>query len=254
MNIHPTAIVEAGAELADDVEIGAYAFIGPQVKLGRGTIIHHHGVVEGRTTLGEGNEIFPFACIGTKTHDLKYQGGTPGLVIGNHNVFREYATVHGATKADEDTVLGDHNTILAYSHIAHDCRVGNHLVMSSHSAVAGHVVVGDHVNIAWNAGVHQFCRVGSFAMVAACSKVVQDVLPFFIVDGNPAEHRAINKIGLERNGHSPEAIEAAKKAFKVLFRSGLNRTQALERLRSEAPQPVLDALISAITSSTRGIS
>lgn len=231
--VHPTAIVESGAELDEGVIIGAYTIIGAKVRLGRGTEVRHHATVEGLTELGEGNVVYPYAYIGAKTHDLKFEGGDPGLKIGRYNTFREYVTVHAATNDGEFTVVGDHNVILAYSHIAHDCNVGNNLVMSSHSALGGHVATGDHVNIGWGVGVHQFCRIGNYSMLSACSKVVQDVLPLMLVDGSPAEHRSVNKVGLERNGFSRNEIERARYIFKILFKEGLNKSQAFERLHSE---------------------
>lgn len=253
--IHPTAIVETGAALGTGVEIGAYAYIGARVTLGDRCRVHHHATVEGHTTLGEDNQVFPYALIGGMTHDLKFKGGEPGLRIGSHNVFREYVTVHIATNDGEFTVLGDHNVILAYSHVAHDCVVGNHLVMSSHAALAGHVVVGDHVNFGWGAGIHQFCRIGDYAMVAATAKLVQDAPPFMIVDGSPAEVRAYNKVGLERGDFSPEEILLVHRVFKILFREGLNRTQAIEKLRHhpEADSRIIRTLVSFIESSRRGI-
>jgi len=230
--VHPTAIVEPGAELGEGVEVGAYAFVGARVKLGAGTVIKHHATVEGRTELGENNEVWPYALIGGKTHDLKYDGGEPGLKVGCRNVFREYVTVHSATKDGEFTRLGSDNVILAYSHIAHDCQVGDHLVMSSHAAFGGHVIVGDRVNIGWNAGVHQFCRVGELSMVGACAKVVQDVPPLMIADGNPADIRTINRVGLERAGFSADEVGMARSLFKTLYREHLNRAQALEKIKA----------------------
>jgi UDP-N-acetylglucosamine acyltransferase len=229
--IHPTAIIESGARLGADVVIGAYSYVGAQAVIGDGTVLHHHANVEGLTTIGQGCEIFPFACVGTKTHDLKFKGGEPGLIVGDRNVFREYVSVHGATKDGEFTRMGHDNVMLAYSHIAHDCLVGNHLVMSAQAALAGHVQVQDHVNIGWGSGVHQFCRLGTQAMLGAMSKVVQDVPPCVIADGNPAIARSINKVGLERNGFTPAQLESVKQLFRVVYRLGLNRTQALEKLR-----------------------
>jgi len=229
--IHPTAIIEPTAQLGADVTIGAYAYVGGTVVLGEGTVIHHHGTVEGNTALGRHCEVFPFAAIGTKTHDLKFKGGNPGVRAGDRNVFREYTTVHCATKDGAFTVLGNDNVILAYSHVAHDCVIGHHLVMSSQSALAGHVILEDHVNIGWGTGVHQFCRVGAFAMLGAMSKIVQDVPPFLIADGNPAAIRSINKVGLERAGFTAEQIERIKQIHRILFREGFNRAQALEELR-----------------------
>ncbi len=228
--IHPSAVVEPGAQLGADVEVGAFAYVGAEVKLGAGTRLHHHASVEGFTTLGAGCEIYPYACIGGKTQDLKYKGGRPGLRVGDRNVFREYVTIHAATFDGEFTVLGDDNTVLAYSHIAHDCVLGSHIVMSNAVSMAGHVTVEDHVVIGGAAGIHQFCRIGSYAMLSAMAKLVQDLPPYFIADGTPAEIRAFNKVGLERNGHSPEQLERVKQIFRILYRDGLNRTQALEKL------------------------
>jgi UDP-N-acetylglucosamine acyltransferase len=254
-HLHPTAIVEPGAQLGADVQVGAYAYVGPKVVIGDGTVLHHHASVEGRTTVGKQCEIFPYTCIGTKTHDLKYTGGEPGLVIGDRNVFREYVSIHGATKAEEFTVLGDDNVFLAYSHVAHDCQVGHHLVMSAQSALAGHVILEDHVNIGWGTGVHQFCRIGAYVMLGAMSKVVQDVPPFIIADGNPAIARSINKVGLERNGFSPERLESVKQAFRIFYRAGLNRTQAFAKMHAHAlgPTPDFQHFLAFAEKSERGV-
>jgi UDP-N-acetylglucosamine acyltransferase len=254
-SIHPTAIIEPGAELGADVLIGAYAFVGTGVQLGAGTQLHHHASVEGRTTLGAKCELFPYACIGGKTQDLKYKGGRPGLRIGERNVFREYVTVHAATFDDEFTVIGSDNTILAYSHIAHDCIVGDHCVMSNGTMLAGHVIVEDHVIIGGYGGVHQFCRLGAYAMLSATAKLVQDLPPFFIADGTPAIVRAYNKVGLERNGHTPEQLDRVKQIFRILYRDGLNRTQALEKLAAhpEVSSAEFQRVIAFAAKSTRGL-
>lgn len=231
--IHPTAIIEPGAQLGPDVSVGAYAYVGGSVTLGEGTRLHHHATVEGNTVLGQACEIFPYACIGGRTQDLKYRGGSPGLRIGDRNVFREYVTVHAATKDGEFTVIGDGNNLLALSHVAHDCVLGSGIVMSNGAGLAGHVTVGDRVVIGANAGVHQFCRIGAHAMLSAYAKLVQDLPPFFIADGAPASVRTFNKVGLERHGFSAEQIERVKLIFRVLYRSGLNRTQALEQLAAQ---------------------
>ncbi|MGE4551447.1 MAG: acyl-ACP--UDP-N-acetylglucosamine O-acyltransferase, partial [Opitutales bacterium] len=230
--VHPSAVVERGAELGDDVEVGAFCFVGSEARLGSGCLLRHHSTVEGNVVMGKENEMFPYALIGGKTHDLKYKGGSPGLHIGDRNVFREYATAHPATNEGDSTHIGSDNVFLAYSHVAHDCRIGNHLVISSHSAFGGHVEVGDQVNVGWGVGVHQFCRLGSHCMVAACSKVVQDVPPFVLADGSPAEGRSINKVGMERAGFSSKAIAVARMVFKLFYKQGLNRTQALSELAS----------------------
>ncbi|GAB4272943.1 MAG TPA: acyl-[acyl-carrier-protein]--UDP-N-acetylglucosamine O-acyltransferase [Opitutae bacterium] len=252
--IHATAIIESGAQVDSSARIGAYAYIGPEVVIGKDTVVDHHATIDGRTTLGASNEVFPYAFIGAKTHDLKHKGGRPRLTIGDGNVFREYVSIHLATNDDEATVVGSSNVFLAYAHVAHDCQVGNHCVMSSHAALGGHVVLGDYVNVGWDAGVHQFCQVGSYAMLGACSKVVQDVPPYMTVDGNPAIVRTINKIGLERRGFSSEDIEQVRAAYKILYREGLNRSQALDRLKRELNQEstVIRELIDFSGRSQRG--
>ena len=169
VKIHPQAIVESSSQLGEDVEIGPFCYIGGRAVLGDNTRVLHHATVEGRVTLGSNNTIFPYALIGGLTHDLKYEGGEPGLQIGDNNVFREYVTAHVATQSEDLTCIGSNNVFLAYSHVAHDCQIGDHLVMSSHSALGGHVEVENHVNIGWGAGVHQFCRLGRHCMVSACS-------------------------------------------------------------------------------------
>lgn len=253
--IHPTAIVEVGAELDEDVEVGPFAYIGSKVRIATGTRVMHHATVDGATTMGERNEVHPYAYIGGKTHDLKYRTGTHRLEIGEANVFREYATVHCATQEDLKTVVGDHNVILAYSHIAHECEVKDHLVMSSHAALGGHVSVGSHVNIGWGVGIHQFCRLGDYAMAGASSKVVQDLPPYMIADGNPASVRLPNKVGLERAGFSPEELALVRRVFKIFYKDGLNRAQAMERLRAEkiAEQPVVQNFFQFASKTNRGL-
>jgi UDP-N-acetylglucosamine acyltransferase len=253
--IHPTAIIEPAVRLEADVAVGAYAFVGGTAVLGPGTVIHHHATVEGNTVLGRQCEVFPYAAIGTKTHDLKFHGGEPGLRVGDRNVFREYVTVHSATKDGDFTVLGDDNVILAYSHVAHDCVIGNHLVMSSQSALAGHIVVEDHVNLGWGTGIHQFCRLGAYAMLGGLAKVVQDVPPFMIADGNPAVIRSINKVGLERGGFTTEQIERVKHIFRILFREGLNRAQAVEKLKAHpaAASAEFRHMLAFVEASERGL-
>ena len=212
-------------------------------------------VIDGHTELGEANTLYPFASIGLQSQDLKHSGGTTHTRIGNHNTFREYVTAHVATNPEDATEIGSDNVFLAYSHVAHDCIVGDHLVMSSHSALGGHVVVGDHVNIGWNAGIHQFCRLGRQCMVAACAKLVQDVPPFMLADGAPAEVRSINKVGMERSGFSSEEIETARATYKALYRSELNRQQALAELENGtlANSSIAGEIISFARQSDRGL-
>ena len=244
--IHPTAIVEPGAQLGENVEIGAYAYVGGDVSLGAGTVIHHHAVVEGFTVMGENNEVFPFAVIGGKTQDLKYDGGKPGLKIGDRNTFREYVTVHGGTKDGEFTTLG-----------AHDCRIGNFLVMSSQSAFAGHVVCGDHVNFGWGTGIHQFARIGDYAMLAAMSRITQDVPPYMIVEGTTdVSAKTVNVVALQRNGFPAEDIKALRLAHRIIYHENLNRTQALEKILADpelAANPHIRKLVDFYRTSKRGV-
>lgn len=253
--IHPTAIVEPGAQLGAGVTLGAYSFVGRETTIGDGTTLHHHATVEGLTSVGQQCEIFPFTCIGTKTQDLKYKGGRVGVRIGDRNVFREYVSVHTATNDGEFTTIGDDNLLLAYCHVAHDCRLGNHIIASNEVGIAGHCIVEDNVTLGAKCGVHQFCRIGAYVMVGAMSKVVQDVPPFLIADGNPAIARSINKIGLERHGFAPERLEAVKHAFRLFYRAGHNRTQALEALNAHAlaSSDEFKAFLKFVTSSDRGL-
>jgi UDP-N-acetylglucosamine acyltransferase len=253
--VHPTAVVEPGAELGHGVEVGAFAFIGAGVRLGDGTRVHHHGSVEGNTVLGRACEVFPFACLGAKTQDLKFKGGNPGVRIGDRNVFREYVTVHAATNDGDFTRLGDDNTLLAYVHIAHDCVLGNGIVMSNCAMLAGHVTLEDHVLIGGYGGVHQFCRIGAYAMLAATGKLVQDLPPFFIGDGSPAVVRAYNKVGLERRGFTPAQFERIRQIFRVLFRTGHTRAEALEQLRThpQANSAEFQRVLTFAAQSIRGV-
>ena len=255
-DIHPTALIEQGAELDEGVIVGAYAYIGAQVKIAKGTVVMHHATVDGATTMGAGNEVHPYAYVGGKTHDLKYKGGVQRLQIGDRNVFREFTTVHCATTDDQITILGNDNLVLSYSHVAHECVIGNHLIMSSHAALGSHVIVGNHVNVGWGAGVHQFCRLGDHGMVGAASKVVQDVPPFTISDGNPAVARTINKVGLERAGFTKDEISLARRVFKTFYKDGLNRSQAIEKLRAseEIDSRVVKIFLNFTAESQRGLS
>ena len=253
--IHPSAIIHPGAQIGAGCEIGPYCVIGEHVVLGEGCQIHSHVVIDGHTLLGRENEIFPFASIGLKTQDLKWKGGITRTEIGEQNTFREYVTINSATCDGEVTRVGSHNHILAYSHIAHNVTLGDHVIMSNVATLAGHVTVEDHAVIGGLAAIHQFCRIGKMAIVGGCSKVVQDVPPFMMADGNPAQTRTINKVGLERNNISDEAHAALKQAYKILFREGLTISNALTRVETELPSlPEIKHLIQFTRSSERGIS
>ncbi len=253
--IHSTAVVHPKAEIGSDCEIGPYCIVGEHVALGARCRLHAHVVIDGYTRLGEGNQIFPFVSIGLQTQDLKWQGGVTRVEIGNNNTFREYVTVNSATGDGEVTVVGSENHILAYSHVAHNVTIGNRVIMSNVATLAGHVEVQDYAVIGGVAAIHQFCRIGKMAIVGGCSKVVQDVPPFMLADGNPAETRTVNKVGMERNGISEEAQAAMRQAYKILFRERLTIPNALSRIEQEVPPlPEIRHLVEFVRSSRRGIS
>ena len=224
--IHPTALVEEGARLDEDVVIGALAYVGPRVHLGAGTRLHHHATVEGNTTMGVGNEVFPYSLVGGRTQDKKWQGDEAPVRIGDHNIFREHSTVHTATFNEGETRIGSGNLFCAYSHIGHESLVGNDCVFSNNATLGGHCVIGDRVVIGGLSAVHQFVHVGTMAMIAGMARVVQDVMPGMIVEGTPATHRAFNKVGLQRAGYSEEDLIVVKRLYKHFFRSKLNHGQA----------------------------
>jgi len=253
--IHPTAVIHPNAKIGEGCQIGPYCIIGEHVSLGANCKLHSHIVIDGHTTLGSGNEIFPFASIGLKTQDLKWKGGVTKTIIGDNNTFREYVTIHSATSDGDATTVGSENHILAYCHIAHDCQLGNHIIMSNVGTLAGHVKVENHAIIGGLAAVHQFCRIGTMAIIGGCSKVVQDVPPYMLADGNPAETRTVNKVGLERNGVSEEAQAALKQAYKIIFRDGLTISNALVRIEAELPKlPEVLHLLQFARTSERGLS
>ncbi len=252
--IHPTAVVASGAMLGADVEIGPYCVVGDGVTLGDRCRLQSHVVLAGPSVIGPDNTVYPFACIGQQTQDLKYAGEPTRLEIGAGNTFREFVTVHRATAPGGVTRIGSRGNFLAYSHIAHDCTVGDDVIFSNNGTLAGHVEVGDHAVIGGLTAVHQFCRIGRFAITGGCSKIVQDVPPFMMVDGNPARVRHINQVGLERAGVEKETIRRVKEAFRILYRDDLNTAQALERMRGElGDQPEMTQLIEFVASSKRGI-
>lgn len=253
--IHPTAVIHPQARLGARCRIGPYCTIGEHVELGDDCQLHSHVVIDGHTRLGQENEIFPFASIGLKTQDLKWKGGLTRTEIGDRNTFREYVTVNSATGDGEVTTVGSDNHILAYCHLAHNITVGHHVIMSNVATLAGHVTVEDYAVIGGLVAIHQFCRVGKMAMIGGCSKVVQDIPPFMIADGNAARTVTVNKVGLERNGVSEEAQTALRQAYKILFRAGLTIPNALEQIESELPPlPELAYLVQFVRTSERGIS
>jgi UDP-N-acetylglucosamine acyltransferase len=251
--VHPTAVIHPKARIGADCEIGPYCVIGEHVELGAGCRLYSHVVIDGHTRLGQENEVFPFASIGLRTQDLKWKGGVTRTEIGDHNTIRECVTIHSATGEGEATVIGSHNSILAGSHIGHNVRRGNRIVVSM-AALAGHVLVEDCALVGGKAAVHQFCRIGTMAIVGGLSAIRQDVAPYMLVEGNPAETRIVNRVGLERNGVSAEAQGALKQACKIFFRDGLTIPNALARIESELPPlPEIKHLVQFIRTSERGV-
>lgn len=217
-NIHPTAIIEKGAELGSDVKIGPYCCVGSKVKLGDRVRLHSHVVLEGNTTIGEDTEIFPFASIGHVTQDKKYQGEDSSLLIGKSNKIREYVTMQAGTAGDKmRTVVGDHGLFMAGAHVAHDCIVGNHVIMANNATLAGHVTVGDYAIIGGLAAVHQFVRIGTYSIIGGLSAVSYDVVPYGLVKGIRAGLAGLNLVGLKRHNFSRKDIDMLQKAYKDIF-------------------------------------
>ena len=254
MAVHPTAVVHPEAKVAASVEVGPYCVIGAGVELGEGCVLQHHVNLEGPSRFGKKNTFHPFCSIGGRTQDLKYKGEPTYLEVGDENNFREFVTVNRGTSPGEKTVLGSRNYFLAYAHVAHNCIVGNDCIFSNTGTLAGHVTVGDFAVIGGLSAVHQFCRIGRHAMLGGCTKVVQDVPPYMIADGNPAMVRAVNLTGLQRKGFSEEAIRGLKEALKVLLNPKYNLSQAREYLSDKGPKTAEVAeLLEFLKTSERGV-
>lgn len=253
--IHPTAIVDPTAGLGAGVEVGAYAIINAGVELGDGCRIGHHATIDGPSKIGPRNEFFPYAAIGFKTQDLKYKGEPTHLEIGADNTFREFCTVHRGTGVGEKTVIGDGNLFLAYSHVAHNCVVGKKTIFSNNATLAGHVTVGDYAVISGLSAVHQFCRIGANAIIGGCAKIVQDVPPFLIADGNPANLRGVNHVGLERRGFAEADIKALRRVYRILADKSLNFSQAVEKIvaSEDAANTHVQYLVNFLKTTERGV-
>ncbi len=252
--LHPTAIVDPGAELGDRVVVGPYAVIGSGVRLGAGTTVGAHAAICGETVLGRENRVYPHAAIGFDPQDLKYQGESSRLVIGDRNQFREFCTINrGTAFGGGETRIGDDNLFMTQSHVGHDSQIGSRTVFTNAGTLAGHVVVEDDAVIGAFSAVHQFCRVGRHAYIGGYSVITMDALPFCITVGIKPACMGVNRIGLERKGKSPEDVRAIERAARVVARSRRNRTQALEELDADhAGHPDVDVLIAFVRSSTRG--
>jgi UDP-N-acetylglucosamine acyltransferase len=257
--IHPTAIVEPGAQVDETAEIGPYAIVGAHVTIGARTVVGSHSVVEGYTTIGEDNRIGHYASVGGRPQDMKYKDEPTRLVIGNRNTIREFTTLHTGTVQDTGvTIIGDDNWIMAYVHVGHDCRVGSNVIMSSNAQLAGHVIVDDYAIVGGMTGVHQYVRIGAHAMVGGASALVQDVPPFVIAAGNKAVPHGINVEGLRRRGFSADAISALRAAYRTLYKNGLSLEEAKGQLAELASaggdgDVHVQALIDFVEQSQRGI-
>jgi len=253
--IHHTAVIDPGAELDTDVVVGPYAVIGAQVQIGRGTRVGPHAVIMGPSRIGENNNIYQFASLGDDPQDKKYRGELTRLEVGNGNVFREYVSVNRGTAQDRGlTRIGDGNWVMAYAHIAHDCRVGNGTVFANNASLAGHVTIEDFAVLGGFTLVHQFCAIGAYAFASFGSVIGKDVPPCVMVSGNPARAHGINTEGLRRHGFGADRIESLRRAYKLLYRSGLTLEAALQKLRSAArEQPELVVLVDFLVRQTRGI-
>jgi UDP-N-acetylglucosamine acyltransferase len=254
--IHPSAIVHPKAELAEDVQVGPFCVIGAGVQLGKGCILHNHVTLDGPSTFGEYNEFFPYCFLGGKSQDLKYKGEPTYLEVGHHNVFREYSTVNRATSPGDKTIVGNYNHMLVSSHMGHDCKMGDNVIMSGYAGVAGHVEIGDYAIVSGAAIVHQFVRIGEHSRVGGGARVSQDVPPYMITEGHPAIVRAINTIGLQRRGFAEEDIRALKLCYRKLFlHKDTIISEAIETLLADeqyGKNPCLLKLIDFLQTSKRG--
>ncbi len=253
--IHATAVVHPGARLGDGVRIGPYSVIGGHVEIGAGTTIASHVVIEGHTRIGRDNRIFQFASLGGEPQDKKYRAEPTALLIGDRNTIREYTTINTGTVQDGGvTAVGNDNWLMAYVHIAHDCRVEDHTVFANNAQIAGHCHIGAWAFLGGFTGVHQFVRIGAHAMTGGGTILVQDLPPFVTAAGNPAKLYGINAEGLRRRGYSPEKIAAIKRAYRVLYRSGLDLEQARKPLEESAQHaPELEPLVAFLAAAKRGI-
>lgn len=259
IRIHPTALIDPAAELADDVEVGAYSVVGPHVKIGAGTMVASHVVIEGRTTIGERNRIASFNAIGGEPQDKKYAGEPTRLKIGDDNLIREFGTYNvGTEQGGGVTRIGNDNWIMAYVHVAHDCIVGSHTIFANKAQIAGHAEVGDWAILGGDTGVHQFVRIGAHAFTGIGTMLRQDVPPFVMVSGDPAAPHGINVEGLKRRGFDAPTISALRRAYKSLYRSGLTLDEARTSIEAQLGQggdaaPALGQLNAFLGSATRGI-
>jgi UDP-N-acetylglucosamine acyltransferase len=256
MKAHPTAVIHPAAQIASSVTVGPYSVIGEGVELGEDCEVMSHAVIEGPARMGRRNRIFPYAAVGFPCQDLKYHGEPTRLEVGDDNVIREFVTLHRGTMDGHGvTKIGSHNLLMAYVHIAHDCSLGDHIIMANGASLAGHVEIGDHATVGAFCGIHQFCRIGAYSFLGSYSVVNKDILPYSKTTAErPLRVYGVNNLGLERRGLGPQDLEELQAAFRLLCRSKLNTTQALEAIESRAfqSQHVL-ALVDFVKSSQRGV-
>lgn len=252
--IHPTAIVDPGAQLGEGVEVGPYCVVGPHARVGDGARLMSHVVLDGWITIGRQCRIFPFASLGTQTQDLKYRGGKTFVEIGDQTTIREYVTVNSGTNEGETTRVGAGCLIMAYAHVAHACQVGNGVIMANGATLAGHIVVEDQAIVGGLSAVHQFVKIGRMCMIGGMTRITQDCPPYMIIEGNPAQVFGPNTVGLKRKNVDENAQHLLKQAYKLLYRSGLSTSQALEKIKAEvAPCEEIRHLVDFIEKSERGI-
>ncbi|WP_194755827.1 acyl-ACP--UDP-N-acetylglucosamine O-acyltransferase [Aliidiomarina indica] len=251
--IHASAIIDPKARIGKNVSIGPWTYVGPDVDIGDDCVIHSHVVIKGPTRIGRGNRIFQFCSIGEDCQDKKYKGEPTELVVGDRNVFREGCTIHRGTIQDNSlTQIGNDNLFMAYVHVAHDCMIGSNNILANNATLAGHVHMGDFVILGGFTGVHQFCRIGSHSFAAVSSVVVQDIPPFVMCQGHNAVPRTINSEGLKRRGFSADSINNIKKAYRLLYRSGLTVAEASDAITA-LEEPALNGFVDFISDSERGI-
>lgn len=253
--IHPTAIVSSNAEIGEDSYIGAYSTIGDEVILGNRVRLESHVVVDGRTKIGDETKIYPFVSIGLAPQDLKFKGEPTRVEIGERNHIREFVTVHRGTEGGGGlTKIGDDNLLMAQAHVAHDCQLGNEIIMANAATLAGHVEIADRANIGAYSGVHQFCRVGLEAFVGGYSVVVKDAMPYAVIQGNHAKCYGLNRVGMKRRGYAKETVEKLHRAYHLLLSAKLNTTQAVEKIKEEIKGcREVDLLVDFIETSKRGV-
>ena len=252
--IAATAVVDRGAELDTGVEVGPYAIIGPHVRIDQGTTVGAHAYLDGRTEIGPNCRIFPHAVVGTETQDKKYRGGTTYLRIGAGTVIREFATLNPGTAEGTETRVGRNCLLMAYSHVAHNCILGDHVILANAATLAGHIDLGDWAIVGGLTPIHQFVKIGAHAMIGGGSRIPQDVAPFTLVAGNPSRCYGMNVVGMERRGFSPESIRAVKQAYRILFRQKLTVSEAVKRVKDEVPfTPEVKDLINFFLTSERGV-